>query len=153
MKKWPLEASKINLVKALKMFALAVCLLGWSLVAAEKSPTGGKPADPAKGFKNVGVDEFAKMRADKESRILDVRTPREFATGHLTGAVNIDINGPDFEQKVAALDKSKSYLVHCAGGIRSAKACSKMSQLKFTKLYNLEGGLRAWEKAGKPVEK
>src|SRR5262245_49956905 len=119
MKKRLLEASKSNLVKTLKTFALAACLVGWSLVAAEgpHSPAGGRGAGATKGFKNVNVDEFEKMRADKQSRVLDVRTAREFATGHLPGAINIDINAPDFEQKVAALDKSKSYLVHCAAGI------------------------------------
>ena len=53
----------------------------------------------------------------------------------------------------SALDKNQTYLVHCAAGVRSATACAKMSRLKFSNLYNLEGGLKAWEKAGKPVEK
>ena len=142
-------------MKSWKLFGLVLCLAGWSLAAAEapRSAPGSKPVAAAKGFKNIGVEEFDKLRADKQNRVLDVRTPREFATGHMPGAVNIDINAPDFDQKVAALDKSKSYLVHCAAGLRSARACGKMSQLNFSTLYNLEGGFRAWEKAGKPVEK
>ena len=60
---------------------------------------------------------------------------------------------PDFAQKIANLDKTKVYLVHCAAGGRSAKACDKMGQLNFKNLYNLEGGFKAWEKAGKPVAK
>jgi len=104
-------------------------------------------------FKNVGVDQFDKLRQQTNTVVLDVRTPKEFAAGHLPGAVNIDWNADDFGKKVAALDKSKTYLVHCALGGRSAKASDKMTTLQFTDVYNLEGGIKAWEKAGKPVEK
>jgi len=62
------------------------------------------------------------------------------------------VNSADFEQKVAGLDKSKSYLVHCAAGVRSARACDKMSKMDFSRLYNLEGGFKAWEKAGNKAE-
>ena len=77
----------------------------------------------------------------------------EYAAGHIPGAVNIDVNAPDFQEKVSKLDKTRTYLVHCASGVRSAKACDKMSTLDFPKLYNLEGGFRAWEKAGNKPEK
>jgi rhodanese-related sulfurtransferase len=104
-------------------------------------------------FKNVGVDQFDKLRQQTNAVVLDVRTPKEFAAGRIPGAVNIDWNAADFGKKVAALDKSKTYLVHCAVGGRSAKASDKMTALQFTNVYNLEGGMKAWEKAGKPVEK
>jgi len=104
-------------------------------------------------FKNVGVDQFDKLRQQTNAVVLDVRTPKEFAAGHIAGAVNIDWNAADFASKAGALDKSKTYLVHCAVGGRSAKASDKMTALQFTNVYNLEGGMKAWEKAGKPVEK
>jgi rhodanese-related sulfurtransferase len=104
-------------------------------------------------FKNIGVDQFDKLRQQTNTVVLDVRTPKEFATGHIPGAVNIDWNAADFGKKVAALDKSKTYLVQCAIGGRSAKAADKMAALQFSSVYNLEGGIKAWEKAGKPVEK
>jgi protein disulfide-isomerase len=109
------------------------------------------PTDAA--FKNLSVDEFARMAANKQNVILDVRTATEFKAGHLPGAVNLDVNAPDFEAKAALLDKSKTYLVHCASGGRSVKACENLSRLDFPKLYNLPGGFRAWAQAGKPVEK
>ena len=112
-----------------------------------------KAGEDAKGYKNIGVEEFAKLSGDKKHVVLDVRTTKEFEEGHIPGAVNIDVNGPDFEKKVAALDKSKVYLVHCAAGRRSAKACQKLNDLKFPQLYNLEPGFTAWQKAGKPVER
>jgi protein disulfide-isomerase len=104
-------------------------------------------------YKNLSVDEFARMAADKRNVILDVRTATEFQAGHLPGAVNLDFNSPDFEAKAALLDKSRTYLVHCASGGRSVKACEKLGRLDFPKLYNLPGGFKAWAQAGKPVEK
>ena len=85
--------------------------------------------------------------------MLDVRTEKEFKAGHIPGAVNLDFNAPDFAKQAAALDKSKTYLVHCAGGVRSAKACNVMDKIGFTNVVNLEPGFKAWEKAGKPVQK
>ena len=109
-------------------------------------------ADPVPP-KNFGVEEFEKLSKDKSNVILDVRTKKEYDAGHLPGAVNIDWNSPEFAEKVKALDKNKTYLVHCAVGGRSAKACDKMSHIDFAHTYNLEGGMKAWEKAGKSVEK
>jgi len=133
-------------MKALKLIPVAALLIATSLLAADKPPI-------PPSAKNVGVEEFDKLRADKKNVVLDVRTPEEFAKGHIPGAVNLDFNGPDFQKKVAELDKSKTYLVHCAGGNRSARACTAMDKIAFTNLVNLEPGFRAWEKAGKPVEK
>src|SRR5437764_15485758 len=102
-------------------------------------------AEEAKSqVKSVKPDEFEKLSKEKDSVILDVRTPKEFAEGHLPSAVNIDWNSKEFDQKVAALDKSKTYLVHCAVGGRSARACEKLTKLDFPHLYNLEGGIMAW---------
>ncbi|SRR6266404_3220846 len=133
-------------------FPLEIILLvaGASLAGEPKS--ANLPRKEA-AVKNVGVDEFERLRLSQKTITLDVRTPDEFARGHLPGAVNIDWNSRDFAEKAAALDKSQTYLIHCAGGVRSAKACARMTKLNFTNLYNLEGGFKAWEEAGKPVEK
>jgi phage shock protein E len=103
--------------------------------------------------KNVNVDEFAKLRDGKTNVVLDVRTAEEYKAGHIPGAVLLDIKSPDFQEKVAKLDKSKTYLVHCAAGGRSARACKQMEGLGFSNLVNLSPGFKGWEKAGKPVEK
>jgi rhodanese-related sulfurtransferase/thioredoxin-related protein len=114
-----------------------------------------KAPEPAAagGFKNLTVGEFARMAADKQNVILDVRTVKEFYAGHIAGAVNLDVMSADFAAKAAALDKSKTYLVHCASGVRSVRACEQLGKLDFPKLYNLTGGFRAWVNAGEPVEK
>ena len=126
-------------------------MVGW-LTTLLATLTGASGADST-AFKNARVDEFEKMTADVQAVVLDVRTPSEYKAGHIKGAVNVDYYSADFEQKVAALDKSKTYLVLCAGGVRSVKACNKLAGLKFDKLVNLSGGFMAWQGAGKPVEK
>jgi rhodanese-related sulfurtransferase len=68
--------------------------------------------------------------------IIDVRTPAEFASGHLQGAVNIDVQSPDFEAQIAQLDPEGSYYVYCRSGNRSGQAIDRMSSLGFTDLTN-----------------
>jgi len=104
-------------------------------------------------FKNVDVAQFEKLRKNTNAVVLDVRTKKEFDAGHIPGATNIDVNAPDFEQKVSKLDKNKTYLVHCAAGKRSAKAAGRMAELKFRDLVNLEGGYTEWQKAGNQGKK
>jgi protein disulfide-isomerase len=119
----------------------------------QRHPGAGATPAATAAYKNLSVEEFARMADDKQNVILDVRTPAEFLAGHIPGAVNLDVSASDFEAKAALLDRSKIYLVHCASGVRSARACDKLNQLDFPNLYNLPGGFRAWAKAGKPVEK
>ena len=122
------------------------------LMALGAGPATAPATRPA-GRRDVGVEEFEKLWKEKKGMVLDVRTAREFEAGHIPGAVNIDVNSPEFEKKVAELDKAKPYLVHCASGVRSVRACEKMNRMDFKQLINLQGGMKAWEKAGKPVEK
>ncbi|MFM1768943.1 MAG: hypothetical protein RJA22_1472 [Verrucomicrobiota bacterium] len=104
-------------------------------------------------FRNVSVEEFDKLRADKNTVLLDVRTRKEVDTGRLPGAIHLDWNGPDFAKEAAKLDPAKTYLVYCAAGGRSASACRLMSgKLGLKNCVNLSGGITAWKKAGKPVE-
>lgn len=141
-------------MKTIVTILLLLAATGAPLVrGADKVSKPAAPATAPKGFKNVGVEEFDKLRADKNNVILDVRTAKEFAAGHIPGAINLDWNSGDFAKAVATLDKNKTYLVHCAAGGRSAKACEKMGQLQFKNAINLEGGFKEWEKAGKAVEK
>lgn len=111
-----------------------------------------KPPAPVAHVKKVQLDEFEKLLAEKKCTVLDVRTAKEFAAGHIAGAVNIDVKSPDFETKVKALDKDKVYVVHCARGGRSATACEKLDLLGFKLLYDFSGGMEAWKKAGKKTE-
>ena len=80
--------------------------------------------------------------------VLDVRTPSEFASGHIAGAVNADFNADSFADDVAALDTAKTYLVYCRSGSRSASAVAYMKQQGFAKIYNMTGGVIQWSEAG-----
>jgi rhodanese-related sulfurtransferase len=134
----------MNHLSSLLFLAILSLLAVSSARAAE-----GKEAH----HQNVSPDEFEKLSKEPNTVIIDVRTPKEYAAGHIKGSILIDYSGKDFEQKIKDLDKSKTYLVHCASGGRSAQACGKMDAFEFPKVVNLMGGIRAWEKAGKPVEK
>jgi len=83
--------------------------------------------------------------------ILDVRTPEEFAKGRLPGAVNLDIQVPHFQSRLAALDRGKTYLVYCRTGNRSARAIAAMTRLGFQSLYHMAEGILRWEKMGYPL--
>lgn len=120
---------------------------------AADAPKPSEAAATAKGYKDVDVAEFDKLRKGTNVVVLDVRTRQEYEAGHIKGSVLLDFNSEDFEKEVAKLPKDKTYLVHCAAGGRSARACKKMTALKFPHLFNLQGGFGGWEKEGKPVEK
>lgn len=85
-------------------------------------------------------------------RILDVRTPAEFARGHLENAENIDFYAPDFRSRLEPLDRDRPYVVYCKGGLRGAKAMEILRQAGFARVYNISGGYDRWVAAGFPVQ-
>lgn len=85
--------------------------------------------------------------------VLDVRTPEEFAQGHVPGAVNADFFGPRFEQQLGALDKSKTYLVYCRTDNRSGQAVDMMRAQSFSKIVQMKGGITEWNREQLPTEK
>jgi rhodanese-related sulfurtransferase len=133
---------------------VAVLALACTALAAEPPATApSAPSTPPANAPKVAPAEFEKLAGEKGSVVLDVRTPKEFAEGHIAGAVNIDYKAKDFPQKVAELDKGKTYLVYCALGGRSTGACDKLTKMDFPHLYNLDGGITRWQREGKKVEK
>lgn len=115
----------------------------------EVSVTDGPVASsvPAAGSE-LDAAEFAAALKAPETVIVDVRTPAEFAEGHLPGAVNIDVQAPDFTSRVAALDPKLPYAVYCRTGNRSQVALDVMVQMGVTDAYHLGGGVGAWQQAG-----
>lgn len=83
--------------------------------------------------------------------ILDIRTASEFASGHIAGAINIDYYDPTFQTQIAALDRTKIYVVHCRSGARSGSAMPVFESLNFQTVHNMLGGMNAWVAAGYPV--
>lgn len=84
----------------------------------------------------------------EDAVIIDVRTPAEFASGHLEGAVNIDVQSPDFAAQIMELDKDGEYFVYCRTGNRSGQAISQMSQMGFQEMVNGGGVQEASDLSG-----
>ncbi len=85
--------------------------------------------------------------------VLDVRDDAEFAAGHIPDAKHIPLAQLPDRLKELAKYKSKPILVHCQGGVRSAKACDVLSKAAFAQVHNLKGGLNAWLQAKLPIVK
>lgn len=79
--------------------------------------------------------------------VIDVRTPAEYAGGHLEGALNIDVQGMNFAAEVEALDKTADYVIYCRSGNRSGQAISQMQSLGFTGTLTNGGGVDAASQA------
>ena len=89
----------------------------------------------------------------EEIVLIDVRTPGEFERGHIENSVNINIADRSFKEEVGKLDRSEPVYVYCKVGGRSAKAASILREMGFEEVYDLEGGIRNWEKSGMKVVK
>jgi thioredoxin 1 len=103
---------------------------------------------------NFDVKTFeTKLNATKDAVVLDVRSTDEFNGGHLAKALNLNYNDPNFAANIAKLDKNKPYFVYCAAGVRSAKAATAMRSSGFTKVFEMKGGINAWQAANLKTEK
>lgn len=100
---------------------------------------------------DVGAQEFVASSTEPGTVVVDVRTPAEYAAGHVQGAVNIDVESSTFGSEIAALPTDTTYAVYCRSGRRSAAASDQMAQAGFTSVINLEGGLADLQAAGAPV--
>lgn len=112
-----------------------------------------RQVDVVGSVREIGIEQAAELLKDAEIEVLDLRTPREFAAGHMIGARNIDFNNPGFREYLEALDRERPYLIHCASGNRSSRALPLFDELKFKKVYHLRRGLRGWVEAGYPAER
>ena len=82
--------------------------------------------------------------------VLDIRTPTEYANGHIINAINIDYYGATFSAQLDALDHNKMYLLHCASGGRSTPTFASMQVKHFREVYHMNNGFNAWFSAGYP---
>ena len=85
--------------------------------------------------------------------IIDVRTPAEFAEGHIENATNTNFYSDTFQDTINNLDKNKAYLIYCAVGGRSGSALDIMAELNFKEAYNIVGGINQWKAEGLPTVK
>jgi phage shock protein E len=125
-----------------KLLAL-VALIGVLFVAGCSSSAGA--------VQTVDPQAFLTTAAQSGTTVIDVRTPAEYAAGHIDGAINIDVEGPTFSSDIEKLDKNGAYALYCHSGRRSAIAADQMSQAGFTKITNLKGGIADLQVAGGAV--
>ena len=81
--------------------------------------------------------------------LLDVRGPDEVARGHLEGARHIPLG--ELPRRYAELALDQALVIYCHSGVRSASACRFLAERGYGQLYNLEGGIAAWARAGQPI--
>jgi rhodanese-related sulfurtransferase len=131
----------------------ATLALSWALTgcSGSSSASGGSAATAVDGVKHLDVSAFAALSGAPSTIVLDVRTPAEFATGHLPNAKDLDIRSADFDAQLGTLDKQATYAVYCHSGNRSGQALDKMKAAGFTHVADLSGGVTAWSQDGKQL--
>jgi phage shock protein E len=109
-------------------------------------------ATPAPKIAQVSQDALLKMQANDSSGLLllDVRTPKEFAAGHVPGAVNIPYD--QVASHLSEIPKGDEVVLYCHSGRRAGLAADVLAANGYTKLAHLEGDMLGWQSAGRPVE-
>lgn len=97
---------------------------------------------------NVDATTFLSTVAQPGVTVVDVRTPEEYAAGHVEGSINMNVEGPDFGNQIIKLDKSGTVAVYCHSGRRSAIAADDLAASGFTSIVNLNGGIADLQAAG-----
>ncbi|MDX1905599.1 MAG: rhodanese-like domain-containing protein [Bacteroidia bacterium] len=126
-----------------------------STAPANPAQASGSVATPVPvvSAKLAAADFQTKMAQVPNAQLIDVRTPGETAQGIIPGAVVMDIQSPDFSQKLATLDPARPVFVYCARGGRSARTAEVLESMGFRQIYDLDGGFFGWQAASLPVAK
>jgi rhodanese-related sulfurtransferase len=110
--------------------------------------------DAKSRIRETDVHGYKKMLADGGKPLLiDTREDNEWAAGHAAGAVHLSkgIIERDIEGK--APDKTTTMVLYCGGGFRSALAADVLQKMGYSNVISLDGGWRAWQESGMPVER
>ncbi|WP_079509707.1 rhodanese-like domain-containing protein [Mesobacillus jeotgali] len=94
-------------------------------------------------YKDVSVDQAKELIDSGKVQVLDVRTPDEFAAGHIPGAKLVPLQVLD--SMLSELDEEQEYLVVCRSGNRSTEASQILAKKGFKKIYNMTGGMNEWK--------
>jgi rhodanese-related sulfurtransferase len=125
------------------------------LIAVASGHSNPRPlvARRLSGIPQLSITEAVQLINRRDPLVLDVREPGEYNAGHIAGAKHIPVGA--LKSRLAEVDKwkDKPVLVHCASGNRSHGAASTLKAAGFKQVFNLQGGMNAWQQAGMPVEK
>ena len=140
------------------MLMLLGVLIGSSaLIGGCADITGEAPTTETTIIEDITPDEAYALiqdnRGNKDFIIIDVRTPEEYAGGHIEKTINLDYKSETFGDELDKLDRNKTYLIYCRSGGRSAGALDMMEELGFREVYNMVGGIVQWEAERLPIVK
>lgn len=145
--------SFITLFSLLLMF----CFVVTGIAQPADAPPTQVPAGKTTVIKKLSAKEAYDLLQSKKNTtnfvILDVRTPEEFESGHVEGAININYHAETFVEELNKLDKGKSYLVYCRTGRRSGDTVGIMTKQGFGELYRIDGDISKWKSENLPIVK
>jgi phage shock protein E len=147
-----MEMKSRNLFCLLGVLAVGPVLAQGQPVTAAQPVTPAQQSAPTVQVAQVSPDALLEMQAKKDPSLLllDVRTPEEFAAGHIAGAVNIPYN--QVAAQLSSIPKDDEVVLYCHSGRRAGLAAEVLAANGYTKLAHLEGDMQGWQKAGRPVE-
>ncbi|MEO1748792.1 MAG: rhodanese-like domain-containing protein [Pseudomonadota bacterium] len=107
---------------------------------------------PASAAQEVTAQQAHQLlKSNPDIVVLDIRTGREFRSGHIEGAININYFDRNFRDQIAELDGSKTYIMHCAAGGRSDASIRILRNAGLTNVYHMGGGTSEWKSKGLPL--
>jgi len=144
-----------NLLTILAIGTLAACSQADSPTAeAQQAPQQSVQKAAEMQVTHVDASKALEtMRARPDLVVIDVRTPGEYASGHIDGAINIDFKNANFATEIAKLDGSQDYLIHCRSGGRSTRSLTLFKEAGFSHIIHMDGGMIGWDKVELPTVK
>ena len=144
-----MKSGKLLVLAMLATFLIVTSLTGCGVICqATGLGDPGVAITPSMAYTLIQENE-----GNSDFVIMDVRTPEEYSNEHIAGSILLDFNADDFEAGLDKLDKNKTFLLYCRSGNRSGKAADIMSELAFTDVYDIDGGINQWKAEGYPTVK
>ena len=136
----------------MKISAILIALFTLTVLTSceKKSQNADTHISRTDSFKLNAKSFAGALKSSPDAVLVDVRTAKEFAGGHIDNAQNIDWKNDDFDKNIQKIDKNKQVYVYCMSGNRSGKAASHMRNMGFAKVYELDGGMLKWRAANLP---
>lgn len=131
----------------MKQFLVLICsLFSLSFFGCRQSPK-------IEGVVQISPEDLNKTLQDNDIQLIDVRTPKEYKSGFIKTAKNINFFSPSFSNDIKALNPERPVYIYCRSGKRSGKSVSSFLKARFKKIYNLEGGMLHWKEQDLEIAK
>jgi rhodanese-related sulfurtransferase len=143
---------KKHLILIIVLMISAAFAFNASLALAKDMTAKDLVAEAKKNIASISVSD-AKALLDKGgATFLDCREPKEYKSGHIPGAVNVPRGLLEFQIDKKIPDKNAQIIMYCKSGGRGCLACESIGKMGYKNVKNMDGGWKAWTKAGYPVE-